>query len=195
MRTLITFLLASLIAFSQTPMFSPNAFTIAVLSGAEVTHASQSPVVAPVSIRVADPSGQPIQGAVAIFAFPETGPSATFSDGSNVKALLTDSEGKAAVEIRSNNLPGSFDPTITINWRGQSTLVRLHHTNASTVTGPALSRATKSKKKWYIIAAVAAGGATAVLLATKGKKTTTTTTTPTGGGITITPGSGSVGGN
>lgn len=192
MRSIVIILLASLIASGQTPAYSSRAFTVAILSGAEVTHASQSPVVAPVAIRVADPNGQPIQGAVAIFAFPESGPSATLPDGSNVKALLTDSEGKAAVEIRSNGLPGSFDPTVTINWRGQSTLVRLHHTNsAATVTGPTISRSTKSRRKWYYIAAAAAGGAVAIMLLTKGK---TTAGASSGGGITITPGSGSVGG-
>ena len=191
MRSIVIFLLASLIATGQTATFSSRAFTVAVLSGAEVTHASQSPVVAPVAIRVADPNGQPIQGAVAIFAFPESGPSAALSDGSNVKALLTDSEGKAAVEIRSNGLPGSFDPTVTINWRGQSTLVRLHHTNSAAVTGPTISRSIKSKRKWYYIAAAAAGGAVTIMLLTKGK---TTAGASSGGGITITPGSGSVGG-
>ncbi len=194
MRPLITILLASLIASGQSPTLTSRAFTVAVLSGAEVTHASQSPVVAPISIRVADPSGQPIQGAVAIFNFPESGPSAAFSDGTNVKALLTDSEGKAAVDIRSNSLPGSFDPTITINWHGQSTLVRLHHINAPTLVGPTLSRPTKSNRKWYYIAAAGAAGAAAVLFAVKGKPAGTGPTTP-GGGIVITPGSGSVGGN
>ena len=165
--------------------------SVTVLQGDAVTHAMPNPAPAHVSIRVTDNTTRPIQGAVAVFEFPESGPSALLADGSNVKAVLTDSDGKASIEVRSNTLPGAFEPTITVNYLGQSTLARLHQSNVVAVTGPTISHSTKSSRKWYYIAAAAAGGAVAIMLLTKGK---TAAGASSGGGITITPGSGSVGG-
>jgi hypothetical protein len=170
-----------------------NGFTVSVLQGDDVTHSLPNPPTAHLSIRVTDGNANPISGAVAVFEFPESGPTALLSDGSNVKAVLTDTDGKAGIEVRANAQPGRFEPTITVNYLGQSTLVRLHHSNASLTPVPAKTVGSrKSSRKWFYLAA-GGGAAVAILLATHGKSARAST--PPAGGITITPGSGTVGGN
>jgi hypothetical protein len=167
---------------------------VSILQGDDVTHSISNPPPAHVSIRVTDTNAKPVTGAVAVFEFPESGPTALFSDSSNVKAVLTDSDGKASVEVHSNSQPGRFEPTVTVNYLGQTTIARLHQVNAP--LDPVRARTItsgESHRKWYYLAA-GGGAAVAVLLATRSKSSTANSPS-SGGGIVITPGSGSVGGN
>jgi hypothetical protein len=167
-------------------------FTIAILQGDGILNALPRPPLTRVSIRVANPKGQPIRDAVAVFQFPEAGASAAFPDGSVVKVLLTNTNGEAVVELKSNEVPGKFEPTVTVNYLGQSSMVKLHQENAFpyvTAMRPKRSFLSRLKKPIGIAAAAGALGAVTALTRQGGS-----TTPPSNGGITITPSTGTVGG-
>ena len=178
-------------------------FTVAVLQGDGVLNALPRPPASHVSIRVADTTGQPIRNAVAVFEFPEAGASASFPDGSVVKVVLTNDKGEATADLKSNEVPGKYQATVTVNYLGQSSLVKLNQENAfpygtPTAVGNRLihKRGFFTKKTVLIIAGVAAAGAISVIAAHHGGGSGSTQTTPPpgDGGITITPGTGTVGG-
>jgi hypothetical protein len=179
-------------------------FTVTVLQGDGVLNPLPRPPGTHLSIRVADTKGQPIQNAVAVFELPEAGASSSFADGSSVRVLLTNEKGEAVADLKSNEVPGKYQATVTVNYLGQSSLVKLNHENAFPYGTPAATgnrlihkRGFFSKKTLLIIAGVAIGAIVAIV-AHHGRGSTssqTTTTLPANGGITITPGTGTVGGH
>lgn len=200
-RTLLIALLSSSLIYAQTQPLRPRGLSVTVLQGERITHHLPDPVSAHLSIRVADSEGKPIRGAVAVFELPEQGASATAMDGSQVKVVLTDKDGAATCEIKANKLPGEYIAKITVNYLGQTSTVSLHQENAfGAAIRPAvyqkgfIRRPTRSssssifsnKKTWLVIGAAAG---LAVIFATQRGSTTNP-----GGGIILTPGSGSVGG-
>jgi len=177
---------------------------IAVIQGEGVVNLLPAAPPTNITIRVTDGGGQPIVNGVAVFQMPEGGPSGVFDDetGSPTKVVLTDARGQASVLTRANAIPGRFDVTITVNALGQTGKIALHQENrqaseARPVPAHELtSRTPRHKgsilhsKAFWIAAAACAGGAVAVLA--RGHHGSTA---PTDGGIVITPGSGTVGGN
>jgi hypothetical protein len=186
--------------FAAEPSATPpptKGFTVTVLQGDGVLNPLPRPPATHVSIRVADAKGQPVRNAVAAFELPEAGASAAFADGSAVKVLLTNEKGEATVDTKSNEVPGKYQATVTVNYLGQSSVVKLNQENTYPYGPPARSirslkpRGFLRKKTVLIVAAVAATAVIAIALHGGSSKTTTSPT----GGITITPGTGTVGGN
>jgi hypothetical protein len=219
LRRLILLFVAAALARAEAPP-SPKVtkgVSVAVVQGDAVTYNLPAPRPAPVAIRVTDSAGKPLQNAVAVFELPELGPSATLLDGSQVKVVLTDADGVAAVDLRSNGVPGRFEPKITINYLGQTSTLTLNQENAFAPhirpevykkaytqkidplpriprTNNSIGRGI-SKKTVLIIVGVAAAGAVGAFVAMHGGGSPAASTSSGGGGITITPGSGSVGGH
>ena len=220
LRTLLVLLTALAIAHAETPP-SPvqrqtKGLSVAVVQGDAVTYSLPNPRPAPITIRVTDAAGKPVQNAVAVFELPEFGPSGTLPDGGQVKVVLTDSRGTASVDLRSNGVPGSFEPKITVNYLGQTNVLTLKQENAFAPNVrlrvykdaytpkihllpriPATNntlRGGMSKKTVLILAVVAAAGALGAMFAMDRHGSSSTSSTG-GGGITITPGTGSVGGH
>ncbi len=196
--------LAASLALADTPLLKPAGLTVAVLQGNQVIHTLPDPPQAHVAIRVTDGEGKPIQNAVAIFEFPEAGASAVLPDGSPVKVILTNRDGEATVTIRANSLPGQYEPKITVNYLGQTNAITLKHENAFNpdvrpaeyrtglahkILKPSMRRAGISKRTLLLLTGAAAVGLIVALIA-KGHGGA-----QSGGGITITPGTGTVGGN
>lgn len=150
------------------------------------------PAATHLSIRVVDGQSNPIPNAVAAFELPEEGASATFIDGSSVKVLLTEQNGEASAEIRPNALPGKFQPRVTVNFLGQTSSVTLDQENlypaptATSLRNHPL-RSHRSRTKWLIIAGGAVATIVAIVATHHGHSSSSGN-----GGITITPGSGSV---
>lgn len=202
------------LAFAQ-PATSPKTtrgVSVSVLQGDGVVHSLPKPLASHISIRVTDTDNHPIQGAVAVFELPLDGPTATLPDEAAVKVILTDKDGAAAVSILPNDIPGHFEPKITVNYMGQTTSLSLKQENAfapavrpdvyrhSLLHTSTSRKATSgiSRKTAVILLTVVAAVATGAIVATRGGSTPTptpTTPTPGGGGIVITPGPGTVGGN
>jgi hypothetical protein len=172
-------------------------FTVAVIQGDGVVNALPRPLSTHVSIRVADPKGQPIRDAVAVFEFPEAGASATFPDGSLVKVLLTNSNGEATAILKSNEVPGKYEPIITVNYLGQSSVLKLRQENVFAYSRPAPAKRgfvagiKGGLSRKALIAIGAAGGAVAVLAS---HRSPAPPPPASSGGITVTPGTGTVGG-
>jgi hypothetical protein len=126
---------------------------------------------------------------------PEQGASATFADGSTVKVFLTDRNGEANTEIKPNDLPGKFQPKVTVNYLGQTSSISLNQKNLFPATtsatvrnqvlrGPSSHRL--SRKIWLAIAGGAVAAIVGIVATHHGRSSSNN------GGITITPGSGSV---
>lgn len=174
-------------------------FTVAILQGDGLVNPLPRPPSSHLSIRVNDTKGLPIRNAVAVFEFPAEGASASFPDGSMVKVILTNHKGEATVDIKSNEVPGKYQPTIMVNYLGQSSIVRLNQENTFLFRADAAAPGRRSirkagffsKKTVLIIGGVAVAGIVGTIFATH--HTETPTTPPPPSGITITPGTGTVG--
>jgi hypothetical protein len=173
-------------------------FTVAILQGDGLVNPLPRPPASRLSIRVTDTKGVPIRNAVAVFELPAEGASASFPDGSMVKVILTNDKGEAMADIKSNEVPGKYQPTIMVNYLGQSSTIRLNQENtflfrADAAPGRHLLRKPGffSKKTVLIIGGVALAGLVGTIIATRHGQTPTTP--PPSGGITITPGTGTVG--
>jgi hypothetical protein len=169
-------------------------FTVAILQGDGVVNSLPRPLATRVSIRVADSKGQPIRDAVAVLEFPVAGASATFPDGSVVKTLLTNANGEATATLRSNEVPGKYRPMITVNYLGQSSVVTLHQENAYEFSAPPMPK----KKSFFARlfskrTALIAAGATATVVVAIVARGSSPAPQPPNDGITITPGTGTVG--
>jgi hypothetical protein len=198
-RTLCLSLTACAVLLGQTEVTPPptKGFTVTVLQGDGLLNPLPRPPGAHLSIRVADTNGQPVHNAVTVFELPDAGASASFIDGSNVKVLLTNDRGEAVADIHSNEVTGKYQATVTVNYLGQSSLVRLNQENAFPYGTPAAGgrrplhkRGFFSRKTVLIIAAAAIAGIATIFATHRGH---TPITPPPPSGITITPGTGTVG--
>ena len=200
LRTLCFALAASAALTAQQDTDTPaptKGFTVAILQGDGLVNPLPRPPASHLSIRVNDNKGLPIRNAVAVFELPAQGASATFPDGSMVKVLLTNDNGEAIVDIKSNEVPGKYQPTIMVNYLGQSSLIRLNQENtfpfhAQATTGHHLLPHGRffSKKTVLIITGIIVAVIVTAVAAHRGKASTTP---PPNNGITITPGPGTVG--
>jgi hypothetical protein len=198
-RTLCLSLASCTVLLGQPDATPPptKGFTVAILQGDGLVNPLPRPPASHLSIRVNDTNGVPIRNAVAVFELPAEGASASFPDGSMVKVILTNDKGEAMVDIKSNEVPGKYQPTIMVNYLGQSSLIQLNQENtfpfqAPTATGHhrLFRKGFLSKKTVLIIAGVAIATIVTIFAAHRGH---TPTTPPSTSGITITPGTGTVG--
>ena len=116
--------------------------------------------------------------------------------------MLTDANGEAITDIKPNNLPGKFQPRITVNYLGQTSSISLNQENLYPVATTAYTKSLRphhhgiSKKTVLLIVGTAAVGLLVSVLAHSHHSTSTLPQQPQQpGGITITPGPGSVGGH
>src|SRR5450759_3481167 len=130
-RTLCLSLTSCAVLLGQIEVTPPpiKGFTVAILQGDCLVNPLPRPPASHLSIRVNDTKGLPISNAVAIFELPAEGASASFPDGSMVKVVLTNDNGEAVVDIKSNEVPGKYQPTIMVNYLGQSSVIRLNQEN------------------------------------------------------------------
>jgi hypothetical protein len=139
---------------------------------------------------VSDTRGLPIHNAVTVLEFPELGASAHFVDGSQVKVALTDSRGQATFRTVANNIPGKYQPRITVNYLDQTSSLVLSQENAYPYAAAHPANRRHFSKKKILLISGAAALAVLGLAATHGSGGGTSQS-----GITITPGTGTVGGN
>jgi hypothetical protein len=141
-------------------------------------------------VEVDDASDKPVDGATVVFFLPTQGPGGTFANGSNTLTTRTDAMGRAnAYGMRPNNKTGVFQIRVSASYRGQTanTTVTQNIVTASQVSGTGGGMGF-STKAWIILGICGAAVAGAVIAATHKSSTSTPNT-----GITITPGSPTVG--
>ena len=142
-------------------------------------------------VEVDDGNGKPVDGATVVFFLPTSGPGGTFANGTNTLTTRTDAMGRAtAYGMRPNNKTGVFQIRVSASYRGQTAnaTVTQNIVTASAVSGTGGGMGFWTKA-WIILAICGAAVAGGVIAAThKGSSSQ-----PVNTGITITPGSATVG--
>lgn len=137
-------------------------------------------------VQVEDENHKPIAGAAVVFFLPTSGPSGTFANGSQTLTVTTDATGRAAATgIHPNHTLGKIQIRVTASANGLSATATITQTN---IAGANVGRGLSTTAKILIVAGVAAGVGVGVYFGTRGSSSGPTT------GITITPGTPSVGG-
>jgi hypothetical protein len=143
-------------------------------------------------VQVLSESGEPLPHATVSFLLPATGASGTFGDRGLSTTVETDSHGMAVGRgLVPNRVEGQFHIRVTASWQAGAASASILQTNAE----PAEK---SSRSKWIIAAVVAGGAAVGTIAALSGGKSSGTpasggTTGGTAAGVTITPGSPSLG--
>jgi hypothetical protein len=83
-----------------------------------------------VVVQVEDENRRPVAGAAVAFLLPNSGPSATFADGSKLFTMVTDQNGRAAVtSMRPNQVVGSYQVNVNASFQGLRTAATVNMKN------------------------------------------------------------------
>ena len=152
--TALTVLVASLLAAQ------PAILQISVVEGDGAVHTVGSRSSRPLSVRITDETGAPVEGAAVSFQLPETGTSGTFPNGLRTEIVTTGPDGRASVRgIRWNSTSGAFQIRITAA-KGTARAVMLSEQH---IEGSARIAAPRGKRGRWIVLGLAAGAAAAGL--------------------------------
>jgi hypothetical protein len=175
--------------FGARPVDSPQAapmLNIVIVEGEGTLNNVKQRVNREPIVQVEDENHKPIAGAAVVFFLPTSGPSGTFANGSQTLTVTTDATGRAsATGIHPNHTLGKMQIRVTASANGLSASATITQTN---IAGANVGRGLSTTAKILIVAGVAAGIGAGVYFGTRGSSNGPTT------GITITPGTPSVGG-
>lgn len=133
-------------------------------------------------IQVEDENHRPVAGAAVLFGLPTSGPSAVFPDGTSALSTVTDSSGRAVAQgLRPNNISGSYNIRVRVNFNGSTAETTIHQKNVSAQSSMSQHAAHAMSMKTILIivgAAAAAGTAAAVLELNSGGNSTVITAGP-----------------
>jgi hypothetical protein len=148
-------------------------------------------------VQVEDENHNRVPGAVVVFTLPSSGPGGTFLNGTSTLTVTADAQGRAtAYGLRPNAISGNFDIRVNASYQGKTGRAMVHQRNfVPPATGAGLS------PKWIgVIAGVGVGAAAGIVAATRNGGNPSTPGGTTGGvpttaatGITVVPGSSTVG--
>lgn len=173
----LAILLASLIAVplpAQTPAPStePTRINIVILEGEGAINNVRQRVARESMVQVEDENHKPVASAAVTFFLPGDGPSGVFSNGSRSITVLTDAQGKAAVQgMRLNKLHGRMQIRVQANYKGLSSNATITQTSmeaAAAAGAGAGAGAGISGKLLAILLIGAAGGVAGGLAAANG---------------------------
>jgi hypothetical protein len=130
-------------------------------------------VMTPLAVQILDQNDVPVDGAVVVFRFPITGPSATFADSQSTQTVRTGANGQArATGWTANTQVGTFVVQVTATRGTEQGIGRVTISNVPRILP--ISELPKKRwwtSKWAKIAYVAAAGsiATAIVLSRTSK--------------------------
>ena len=174
---------------AQTPA-APTQINIVILEGEGAINNVRQRVAREAMVQVEDENHKPVAAAAVTFFLPGDGASGVFSNGSRSITVLTDAQGKAAVNgIRLNKVLGKMQIRVQASYKGltSNTLI-----TQSAVYGAAAVAATGgliSGKLLAIILVAAAGAVAGGIVIANGGGNSSTTTSAT----TVVPGTPTVG--
>lgn len=143
------------------------------------------------AVQVVDDNNKPIAGALVVFFLPSQGPGGTFANGTRNLQVTSDRNGRAAAAgIAPNSQTGEFEIRASASYQGSSANATITQTNVSGTS--ASSTGGGISKKGLLIILLVAGGVAGGVLAARGGSSSSAQNTNTG--ITITPGTPTVGG-
>ena len=142
-------------------------------------------------VRVEDDTQKPVAGAAVVFTLPTDGPSGEFANGEKTLIVTTDARGIAsASNLKLNLVPGKVPIHVSTSYRGRTARTNITQFNMS-VPG---KRAGGSNKMLIILAIAGAAAAGGVAAAYSGGSSSGSPSGPTVTPISITPGTGTIGG-
>ncbi|MGB6686928.1 MAG: hypothetical protein WBE76_03710 [Terracidiphilus sp.] len=129
-------------------------------------------------VQVEDENHKPVAGAAVLFTLPGSGPGGAFANGAQTFSTVTDDTGRAVAHgLQPNNVSGSFNIQVKVNYNGSTAETTIHQKNfGHESTASQHAAHALSLKVVLIVAAAAAGGAVAAILATNGGGSSTTIT-------------------
>lgn len=145
----------------QSPPSPVGALQVHVIEGDGVSYPAGSRATRGVTVLVADPAGQPVNGAIVGFRLPDDGPGGVFSTGAKTEIVTTGADGRASVwGMRWSRTPGPFEIRITAE-KGQTRgLTACRQSLSAQASNDSSSRHLSSgSHKWLWIALVVAGAA------------------------------------
>lgn len=114
-------------------------------------------------VEVQDLNHRPIGGATVAFLLPDSGPGGTFSGGSQILIVITDTTGRAvATGFTPNGTAGRFVINVNASFQGKAAAIAIHQTNlASAATAGGAAGVAAAGLSAGTIAAIAGGAAAA----------------------------------
>jgi len=182
-------------AMAQTPA-SENLLIIP-LEGEGTVNNIQQKSGHDVAVRVEDANRHPVAGATVTFTLPARGASGSFPNGGTLSTITTDGDGRAVIHgLRPNGVAGKVEIHVNASHQNQTAAATITQFNMLVQNTPVQSVKKSGGSKVLLIVllggAAAAGGAVAALH--KGSSSSTTTGSAAAvSGITINPGTGTVG--
>jgi hypothetical protein len=178
-------------ALAQQEAHPAPGLKVTVLEGEGALNSIRNGIARDIVIEVRDETGKPVGGATVTLSLPAFGPSGLFPTGANL-TTVTDAQGVARARgFQPNQLQGEFSIKVLVSHQGRTESVIITQTNVTAVDAPPKGRS----NQWLILLGIAAGGGAAAALALGGGKKNTNSSPPAQPpGISIVPGSATVGG-
>jgi hypothetical protein len=149
-------------------------------------------------VQVEDENRRPIAGAAVVFFLPDQGPSGTFANGMRSLTVTTDAQGRAtATGFRPNNQTGQLQIRVTASFAGQTASAIITQTNVSGGGSAGSSTGMSTGAKVLLIVGIlgaAAAVGTVVAVRSNDDSGGGGGVSPPPPGITLTPGTPTVGG-
>ncbi len=149
-------------------------------------------------VQVTDENDRPVAGATVYFFLPDSGPTATFPDGSNSLRVVTNNQGRAVARgLRANAETGKYQMRVEASYGDLTASTTVNQANAVLTAGAAGGGI--SGKALAILAIVGGAAAAGVAVAASGGNgnggggVTPTPPPPAPTPTTVTPGAPSVG--
>jgi hypothetical protein len=162
---------------AQTPSAPPQ-LLITILEGEGSLNNLKERTAREPIVKVEDENHKPVAGAIVLFMLPNTGPSGTFLDGTQLYTTSTDANGLATAKgLKPNQISGRFQIQVKATYKdetAQATVTQINATGSSAATEH-VAHAISAKVIIVVAAAAAAGGITAGILLTRGNNPTTIT--------------------
>ena len=149
-------------------------------------------------VQVTDENDRPVAGATVYFLLPDSGPTATFPDGTNSLRVLTDNQGRAIAKgLRANAEAGKYQMRVEASYQNVTASTTINQANAVLTAGAAAGGGI-SGKAIALIAIIGGAAVTGVAVLASGGGNgggggTTPTPPPAPTPTTVSAGSPSVG--
>jgi len=157
---------------------APPALKIVILDGdGAINNIRQRTAREPI-VQVEDENHKPVGGAMVLFTLPDSGPGASFANGSKTLLTYTDDKGQVKAKgLKPNNIAGAFQLLVTATSNGlkASTVINQSNVMAAAAAAGGISA------KLIAILAIAGGATAAGIVAAKsgGNNTPAPIPTPT----------------
>lgn len=156
----------------QTAVAGQSGISILVVEGNRAQNLLSVEASKPLSVRIVDSSGIPLENASVMFVPPEFGPGGEFAKVAGPVNVMTNRQGLAvAPPFIANSTAGNYEIQVIASYMGQVSRVLLEQSN--------VEKRKSSHKKLVIISALVGGAAVAAFAAGGGKDDPSPTPAPT----------------